>query len=427
MKTLFFLLTLLSTVCLNGQTYLISFTGTGLTNVKVENLKSGLTVNVPSGDILRLSLTTGLNDINSQEQSQLKVYPNPAKENLNIEILPPVAGEATITVTDIAGKAIISDREYFDNSKQTFVIAGMQEGLHIVNVRGNGYQYSAKFISAISSPGKPLISRISDNISRDNKASDIKESKGTAAYVDMNYNSGEILKYTAISGNNKTVSTGVPSGNATIPFTFFECKDGDNNYYPVVKINNQVWMAENLKTTKYNTGATIPNLTVNTDWRDTREAAYCWYNNNESVNKIYGALYNWHAANNAEICPTGWHVPTFDEYKMLEISLGMTKEQADKEGWTGTTEGGKLKETSTLHWSNPNEGATNESGFTALAGGVRLSDGIYYGIGIGGLWWSTTVYDTTWSWMIQLANSNSLINNYSMANSAGISIRCLKN
>jgi len=168
-------------------------------------------------------------------------------------------------------------------------------------------------------------------------------------------------------------------------------------------------------------------LTISVDWRDTRDAAYCWYDNNENVNKIYGALYNWHAANEANICPTGWHVPTFDEWKTLEMSIGMTNDQADKEGWTGTTEGGKLKETGTLHWLNPNEGATNEFGFTALPGGFRLSDGVFYGLAIGGSWWSTTIYDPTWSWMIQLANSNSLINNYSLGNSAGISIRCLKN
>jgi uncharacterized protein (TIGR02145 family) len=95
----------------------------------------------------------------------------------------------------------------------------------------------------------------------------------------MVYNTGDRLKYTAISGNNSTVMTSIPTADNTVTFTFTECKDGDNNYYPVVEIGNQLWMAENLKTTKFNQGASIPVVTDNVVWYNILESrAYCcWY------------------------------------------------------------------------------------------------------------------------------------------------------
>ena len=427
MKNLLLLLALFSPLCLNGQTYLISFTGTGLTNVKVENLSSGITVNVPAGDVLRLSLTTGLNDINSQEQSYIKVYPNPVKENLTFELLPPAAGDAIISVTDISGREIISYREYLDNSRQTFLISGIQEGFHIINARGKGYQYSSKFISAGSSPGKPLISRISDNKSGENEPSKMKESKGTSAYVDMNFHSGEILKYTATSGNNKTIMTGSPTGNTSVSFSFTECKDGDNNYYPVVKINNQIWMAENLKTTKYKNGTTpIPNVTDSEQWRFLETPAYCLWDNNAAYKDVYGALYNAFTVNTGNLCPTGWHVPSWDEWKTLEVSIGVTPDQANIEGWTSTTEGNELKETGTSHWAEPNLDATNEWGFTALPAGYRTSAGVPEGLQGYAVWWSNTPYSTVENRSLLLVSSYGYIFNYCFNNRGGLSVRCLK-
>jgi uncharacterized protein (TIGR02145 family) len=135
----------------------------------------------------------------------------------------------------------------------------------------------------------------------------------------------------------------------------------DGNIYHAVVIGTQVWMAENLKTTKYNDDSTIPNVTDNTGWVGLTSGAYCWYNNDAKTNKnVYGALYNWYAVNTGKLCPIGWHVPTVTEWTTLGAFLG-----------GDDVAGGKMKEADLTHWSSPNTGATNESGFTGLPGGLR--------------------------------------------------------
>jgi uncharacterized protein (TIGR02145 family) len=120
-------------------------------------------------------------------------------------------------------------------------------------------------------------------------------------------------------------------------------------------------MAENLATTKYNNGTSIPLAVDNSDWLFITTPAYCNYDDKESYVNTYGRLYNWYAVTDPHnICPTGWHIPTDEEWTILETFLGGS-----------SIAGGKLKETNFAHWNNPNTGATNESGFTALPGGSR--------------------------------------------------------
>ncbi len=130
--------------------------------------------------------------------------------------------------------------------------------------------------------------------------------------------------------------------------------------YKTVLINNKVWIAENLRTKKYNDNSNVTNVTDGAAWAALTTEAYCWYGNNETTNKpLYGALYNWYAVNNGNLCPTGWHVPTDAEFKALEIFLGMTQAQADAFSWRGTDQGTLLK--STAGWTTRN--GTNTSRF----------------------------------------------------------------
>jgi uncharacterized protein (TIGR02145 family) len=158
--------------------------------------------------------------------------------------------------------------------------------------------------------------------------------------------------------------------------------DIDGNLYKTIQIGSQVWLAENLKTTKYNDGAPIPDVTDQIEWQNRRSDAYCWYNNAASSFKaVYGALYNWYAVNTAKLCPSGWHVPTLDEWKILAAYLGGE-----------AVAGGKLKETGTGRWLSPNAGATNSSGFAAVPAGLR--DKSYFWINVMSKWWSSD-QDTT--------------------------------
>jgi uncharacterized protein (TIGR02145 family) len=171
-------------------------------------------------------------------------------------------------------------------------------------------------------------------------------------------------------------TTNIPTPSATVT-------DIEGNTYKTVIIGTQTWMAENLKTTKYRNGEAIINVTSNTAWSTQTIGTYCWYSNATSNNVTYGALYNWYAvADSRNIAPKGWHIPSDAEWTTLTTYLGGS-----------TVAGVKIKEVGTAHWTAPNEGATNETGFTAVAGGYRDGyDGTFADIKNIWICWSTTEY-----------------------------------
>lgn len=192
--------------------------------------------------------------------------------------------------------------------------------------------------------------------------------------------------------------------------------DKDGNVYTSVTIGTQVWMVENLKTTKYNDSTDILLVTDSTAWSNLAIPGYCWYNNDAPTYKaIYGALYNWYASNTGMLCPTGWHVPLDAEWTTLTTFLG-------GEGIAG----GKLKETGTTHWTSPNTDATNESGFTALAGGYRQFSGSFYLFGIYAVFWSASQLDDNRSWYRDMVNERGYVSKGTISLTSGFSIRCLK-
>ena len=426
MKKLLFLLAFFCSLQANAQPYSISFSGTNLSSVKVQNLTTDVIVEVPAGDVLLLSITTGIPEVNNMKSSGLKVYPNPMTDKSTLEILPPLAGDAIISVCDMTGKVLTQYKGYVENYTQEFNLSGIKNGLHIITVQGNGYQFSEKLLSNGKSTGTVNIVKISNNIQAVAEKKPIMNSKGVQGNVNMAYTSGERLKYTAVSGNNKTIMTDIPAADKTVTFTFTECKDGDNNYYPVVQINTQLWMAENLKTTKYNDNTAIPNITGNAAWAALTTCAYSDYNNIPANSTTYGRLYNWYAADNnaatkmasnggKNVCPTSWHVPGDAEWTSLTTYLG-----------GAAVAGGKLQESGTTHWAGPDKGATNETGFTAMGGGYRLFNGAYYMMGSNGYWWSSTDYSTTAAYRRWMMGNGSNVFNDPYYKINGNSVRCLR-
>jgi uncharacterized protein (TIGR02145 family) len=426
MKELLFLLAIFCTLQSYAQPYSISFSGTGLSTVKVQNLTTGVMVDVPAGDVLLLSATTGIPEVNNMKSSGLKVYPNPIKDKSTLEILPPLAGDAIINICDMTGKVLTQYKGYVENYTQEFNLSGIKNGLHIITVQGNGYQFSEKLLSNGKSTGKANIVKISNNIQTVGEKKSIMNYKGVHGNVIMAYTSGERLKYTAVSGNNTTVMTDIPIANKTVTFTFTECKDGDNNYYPVVQIKTQLWMAENLRTTLYNDGSSIPNITVNATWEALTTGAYGDYDNTPSNSSTYGRLYNWYAVDNntatkvasnggKNVCPAAWHVPSHAEWTTLTTFLG-----------GASVAGGKLKETGTTHWITPNTGSTNETGFTGLPGGSLNYFGAFATLGNYGYWWSSTEYSTTNALLrfMYYYYTDVSRDNYDKRN--GFSVRCVR-
>ena len=191
--------------------------------------------------------------------------------------------------------------------------------------------------------------------------------------------------------------------------------DIDGNVYHTVKIGAQTWMVENLRTTRYNDGTAIPLVTGNTAWGSLTTPGYCWYNNDIANKTPYGALYNWYAVNTGKLCPTGWHVATDAEWTQLTDYLGGEN-----------VAGGKMKEAGLSHWQSPNTGATNSSGFTALPGGYRSTDGSFYLLAYYAYFWSSSQYDETYAWHRYLFCYYEYVFSYYDLKSLGFSCRCLQ-
>jgi len=172
--------------------------------------------------------------------------------------------------------------------------------------------------------------------------------------------------------------------------------DIDGNTYQTVKIGDQWWMAENLKVTHYRNGDAIPNVTDNTEWSNLTTGAYCNYDNYANNADTFGSLYNWYAVSDSRnIAPEGWHVPSDDDWKTLEMYLGMSQSEADGIEWRGTDEGSKLKSTS--GWYSDGNG-TDDYGFSAPPGGIRFYDGHYGKVGYEARFWSSTESDSYGTW-----------------------------
>jgi uncharacterized protein (TIGR02145 family) len=427
MKKLLFLIALSYGLKANAQNYLVTFAATGassvVSTVKVGNMTSGLTLTLNGNEILNLTLVTGVNSFKDSKLSEMKIYPNPVIENAMVEIFPPFAENAVINIFDMIGKPVAQFQSFLENSRQDFRLSGLKTGFYTISVRGKNYQFSGRILSYAISGGTIRFEKVNNVIPPVYEKPAETESKGSQSIVYMPYSAGDRLKFTGISGDFSTVKTDIPTSDKTITFNFIACTDADNNNYPIVQIGSQVWMAENLKTTRFNDGNKIDLVTANILWNNLTSPAYCWYDNNEAAYKSdYGAIYNGYAAYSNKLCPSGWHVPGYTEWEVLINYLGGE-----------TVAGGKLKETGTTHWLSPNIGATNESGFTGRPGGFRHTwqDGTSFrAVNTEGNWWNSTpaggIYNSnTW---IHLRNSFTGLFIYAGTNSgfSGHSVRCIK-
>jgi uncharacterized protein (TIGR02145 family) len=195
--------------------------------------------------------------------------------------------------------------------------------------------------------------------------------------------------------------------------------DTDGNAYDVVKIGDQIWMKEDLKTTRYSNGDAIgTTATVITDISAEVAPKYEWiYNGDEEMLKTYGRLYTWFVATDTRnVCPTNFHVPTHKEWVDLREYLGGE-----------SVAGGQLKEAGTTNWLTPNTGATNTSGFTALPSGYRSILGEYDALGTISYHWSTDPETDPRIWGIELRNTNGEFVTGAYNRNDGLPVRCLKN
>ena len=184
-----------------------------------------------------------------------------------------------------------------------------------------------------------------------------------------------------------------------------------------VTIGTQTWAACNLNVSEYSDGTSIPEVQDPTAWAALTTGAWCYYNNDSANGAIYGKLYNWYAVNDPKgLAPVGYHVPSQTEWSTLYTVLG---------GYD--INGGAIKEAGTIHWLDPNTGATNNSGFTGLPGGNRNNNGVLFsGINSQAYWWSSTANNATTAWFRNIYFFTSDLNESFINKKCGLSVRCLK-
>ncbi len=230
-------------------------------------------------------------------------------------------------------------------------------------------------------------------------------------------------------GENVSFVTGSSDGSCPDMPTI---TDIDGNVYNTVLIGNQCWMKENLMVTTYKNGVSIPNISGNNSWANTTIGAYAWYDNQISWKTKYGALYNWHAvASISGLCPTGWHIPSDDEWSEL----------INYAGGANSPNGNKLKSCRQMYSplggecnteEHPRWGAmggiwgTNDFGFSALPGGFRYDYGPSSDLGVNGAWWTSEELSFSAARGYNLSIYIGGVNTINYDKRYGFSVRCLR-
>lgn len=217
-------------------------------------------------------------------------------------------------------------------------------------------------------------------------------------------------------GHIKSFTTSTNEIQFNPNLTYGTMTDIDSNIYKTITIGTQTWMAENLKVTHYRNGDTIPKFPDGYKWIEDTTGAYCDYENTPEISKIYGRLYNWYAViDTRNIAPTGWHVASLEEWESLVMYLA---------GYAGI----KLKEKGTTHWKYPNDGATNESGFTVLPAGYQVYR-FFNKLNMEAHIWTCSEgdfpYSSYYAWYILLDDWDKPAKDYHFK-SSGLSVRCIK-
>jgi uncharacterized protein (TIGR02145 family) len=409
---LFLLVASLQSFALN---YTITFSGTGASttvgSVIVQNLTKGTSVTVPAGNVLNLIDATAVEQLNSNDEF-ICIYPNLKEGKSTLSFYAKQSGSTHINAFSPEGRKIAGITANLQTGVNSFQVS-LPNGFYVIHISGNGYSYIAKMMNQSSLLSKPDLVYIGTE--KPTTFSSQKSKSYTTGITAMTYATDDQLLYKAVSGNYSTIVADIPTGSKTINFGFVECHDADGNYYSVVAIGTQTWMAENLKTAKYQNSNAIPNVMDDTAWAILTTGGWCNYNNDTANEIKYGKLYNWFAVSDSRnIAPAGFHVPTDAELTTLTDYLG-----------GDGVAGGKLKETGILNWASPNAGATNETGFSALPCGNR-GGGPFTDIGYSISWWSSSQYNSDKAFYRIMSNTNSFVNRFSTWKTGGLTVRCVK-
>jgi len=417
----------------SAQDYHISFTGSGehtdVEQVEVKNLTQGTSLSLQGCDVLHLTWAQNT-DNKLVAENVLRVYPNPVNSYSKLELKVNKTGMVHIEIFDMTARLVAYCLSSVAKGIHVFSISGLKAGIYTVRVTSPCGFYAVQIQALGNTYEVPVIKYVNGTPLSETEDTPQKNKN----LVPMQYNHGDRLLFKGMSETYTRVIVMEPTASQTIDFNFVDCTDADSNHYAVVTIGTQTWMAENLKTTKYKDGTLIAHLTDNTAWSMQTNGAYCWQANNENAYKdIYGALYNWFAVNNGDLCPDGWHVPTDNELGIMEAYL-----IANAYNYDGTTSGNKIAKalSGTDFWiSATNIGAignnlslNNSSGFTALPGGFRYGhSGLFGYTGNFAYWWTSSNVSSELAMSYNLNKNLVALFRDDIYKTYGASVRCIKN
>ncbi len=432
-KFLLFLFVLIS-IELSAQDYLLSFSANGavssIDSIQVNNLTQGTFVTIVGSDELRLiEEVQDIPKVGLLNLSEVNIFPNPVTDKSSIIFNVENSGNIIVDLFDLSGNRVVSIQKEVSVGIQKFTLIGLKSGVYIVKVQTKNRVMCGKILSQNIGISCPSISY------EGTLKTDIFSKNSPQTVVQMQFNDGDTLFLRSFSGKFITNDTLMPTQGTNVTINFAQAVDFDGNSYPTVQIGSQIWMAQNLRVTHYSNGDAIPEISDYGVWANLDDNniddAFCWFDNDTSNAIPYGALYTWAAAmgDNAVssgsspsgvqgICPNGWHLPSDNEFTQLANYLG---------GWD--IAGGKLKDTNSVYWNNPNEDATNETGFAGIGSGYRYDyKGDFADLKIGGYWWTSTENpsNTSDAFIRDLLASGHQLLRYDFLKSHGYSVRCVR-
>jgi uncharacterized protein (TIGR02145 family) len=409
-----------------------------LISILIENLTQGGDTTLFAGDtVITLNYIAGIGEdetIGDRNFIVYQNYPNPMEDKTEVILYLPKREDILITISDIFGRELINKENHLERGNHLFTFFPGMENLYFFIARTI---HQSRIIEMLKSPSQASISGIS-KLEYTGQKTFMDEFKSDNELNNFTYNLGDLLKFTASTSVGERVIINSPTGDRTYYFHFAgdPCPDAptvndiDGNTYNTVQIGNQCWMKENLKTTTYSNGTPIPNVTDPDEWFNLTSGAYLWYDNDDGWKDKYGALYRWHTTVDTNgLCPSGWHVPTNDEWTVMTGYIG------------GEFHGNELKSCNQVNsplgdgcntsehprWNQDNTNyGTDDYGFSGLPGGDFYVNGPFDNVGIFGYWWSTTedVFFLVYGRM--LSYNTGSVNIIIADNRYGFSVRCLR-
>lgn len=441
-------------VNLYGQktTIELSFTATDaglyvpLDSILVENITQGGDTTLYFPDtLLVLDYVTSIWDNREIEENNFIVsqnYPNPFKSKTEVILNLPEKDDIKLTIQDILGRKLVDYKNSLDQGVHSFIFYAGNEKYYLLTVTGKKKRKTIKMLNAKGiriNGGKCRI------VYKEYK-NNVIGFKSHKAINNFIFNIGDDLQFTGYGNTihgifGSAVIKDSPNTTTNYGFTIqsgLRCPetptvaDIDGNIYNSVLIGNQCWMKENLATTSYQNGTPIPNVTNDDDWEILTTGAYAWYENDINWKESYGALYNWYTVTDEnELCPSGWHIPTKDEwYDLTGFSGGPLEGDVLKSCRMANSQLGIPCETSSHpRWEFVGGGvyATDDFGLSGLPGGMRYYYAPFGHIGIRAYWWASTENTSSKAWFFNLNYWGSVaVVNQNGTKQNGYSVRCIR-